>query len=66
MYRGSQGGVGGAAVEWVVNVGHLKIRDLSSGMPILFRGSLSKMRPKMASSSEDKGSIELRNLGLVR
>ena len=66
MYWGSQGGVGGAAVERVVNLGHPRMRDLSSGMPILFRGSHSNIRHRMASSSKDNGSIELKNLGLAR
>ena len=50
----------------MVNLGHLRIKFLSSDMPILFLGSTSKMRPRIASNSEDNGNIVLRNLGLAR
>lgn len=66
MYTGSLGGVRGGVAFDVVNLGHPRMRFLSSSMPILFRGSTSKMRPRMASSSADNGSIELKNLGLFR
>lgn len=65
-YWTSHGGVGGVVVERAVNLGQLRIKDLSSGMPILLRGSHSNIRAKIASSSDDSGSIELKNLGLVR
>ena len=51
-------------VEEVVNLGHPRIRVLSSGMEILLRGSLSKIRPRIKSSSEDSGRIDLRKCGL--
>ena len=63
---GGVGGVGGAALELFVNLGHLRMRFLSSGIPILLRGSHSKMRLRMESSSGDRGRIELRNLGFLR
>ena len=64
---GSLGGVGGRApVERVVKQLHLRIRSRSSGRVILLRGSCSKMRLNMKSSSGDKGSIELKNAGLFR
>lgn len=64
---GSLGGVGGRAlVERVVKLLHLRIRSRSSGIFILLRGSFSKMRLRMKSSSGDNGSIELKNLGLFR
>ncbi len=53
-------------MEVVVNLEHPRIRLLSSGMDILLRGSVSKMRLRMKSNSEDNGSIEERNLGLFR
>ena len=63
----SGGGVGRRVpVEVVVNLEHPKIRVLSSGMEILLRGSVSKMRLRIKSSSEDNGSIDERNLGLFR
>lgn len=66
-YCGSLGGVGGSkAFERVVKLLHLRIKSLSSGILILLRGSCSKMRLRMKSSSGDKGSIELKNLGFFR
>ena len=53
-------------MEVVVNLEHPRIRVLSSGMDILLRGSVSKMRLRIKSNSEDNGSIEERNLGLFR
>jgi hypothetical protein len=58
--NGSGGGVAGRALERVVNRGHRMINSRSSGRVILFVGSISKIRLRMASSSEDKGKIDLR------
>lgn len=64
---GSLGGVGGRALgERVVKLLHLRISSRSSGILILLRGSCSKMRLRMKSSSGDNGSIELKNLGSLR
>ena len=65
-YWTSRGGVGGAALERFVNLGHLRMRFLSSGILILLRASHSKMRLRMESSSGDSGKIELRNFGFLR
>lgn len=53
------------AAGQVVNLGHLRIRVLSSRVVILLRGSNSKMRCKIESSSGESGSIDLRNFGLL-
>jgi hypothetical protein len=60
--NGSGGGVAGKALERVVNLGHRMISSRNSGRVILLVGSISKMRLKMESSSEDKGKIDLRKL----
>lgn len=66
-YAGSGGRVAGRdPVERVVNLGHPRIKFLSSGIWILFRASLSKMRLRMKSSSTDNGRIDLKKLGLLR
>ena len=62
----SLGRVGGAAFERLVNLGHLRMRFLSSEILILLRGSHSKMRLRMESSSGDNGKMELRNFGFLR
>lgn len=49
----------------VVNLVQLIIRALSSGVVILFRGSGSKMRLKIESSSRESGNIDLRKFGLL-
>lgn len=66
MYWASHGGVGGAALERFVNLGHLRMRFLRSRILILLRGSHSKMRLRIESSSGDNGRIELRNFGFLR
>lgn len=53
-------------MERVVNLVHPRIKFLSSGIWILFRGSHSKIRLRMKSSSADNGKIDLRKLGLLR
>jgi len=65
-YGTSSGGVGGAKLERFVNLGHLRTRSLSSEILILLRGSHSKMRLRMESSSGDNGKMELRNFGFLR
>lgn len=50
----------------VVNLGHRRIRFLSSGILILLRGSQSNMRLKIESSSGDNGRMELKNLEFLR
>jgi len=65
-YGTSSDGVGGAKLERFVNLGHLRTRSLSFGILILLRGSHSKMRLRMESSSGDNGKMELRNFGFLR
>lgn len=60
--NGSGGGVAGKALERVVNLGHRMINSRNSGRVILLVGSISKMRLRMESSSEDNGKIDLRKL----
>ena len=64
----SSGGVGGAAAAAVrvVNVGQRTTSSRSSAILILLRGSHSKMRLRIASSSPDSGRIEPRNSGFFK
>lgn len=50
----------GKALERVVNLGHRIINSRNSGRVILLVGSISKMRLRIESSSEDKGRIDFR------
>ena len=63
---GSSGTLGRpVAVGRVVNLGQVSMSSFSSEIDILLRGSRSKMRPKMASSSAEMGKMVLRNLGFL-
>ena len=61
MGAGNGTGLGGR-----VNLGHRMMRSFSSGMVTLLRGLHSKIRRRMASSSDDNGSIDFRNWGSFR